>query len=41
MSATIVVDALWGDSGKGKIAAYLDKKQQATFAVRAGNNHSY
>lgn len=36
MSAIIVVDALWGDSGKGKIATYLAQKHQAAFAVRAG-----
>lgn len=36
MSAIIVVDAFWGDSGKGKIAAYLAKKHQATYAARAG-----
>jgi len=36
MSATIVIDALWGDSGKGKIAAYLAKKHRAAYAVRAG-----
>ncbi len=36
MSATLVVDAFWGDSGKGKIAAYLARKQRAAFCVRAG-----
>ena len=36
MSATIIVDALWGDSGKGKIAAYIAKRDQAAYAVRAG-----
>ena len=36
MPATIVVDAFWGDSGKGKIAAYLAQKHQATYAARAG-----
>ncbi|MDP6042145.1 MAG: adenylosuccinate synthetase [Candidatus Latescibacteria bacterium] len=36
MPATIVVDALWGDSGKGKIAAYIAQKHHAAFAVRAG-----
>jgi len=36
MPATIVADAFWGDSGKGKIAAYLACREQATIAVRAG-----
>ena len=36
MPATIVVDALWGDSGKGKIAAYIARKRRAAFSVRAG-----
>lgn len=27
MGAIIVVDAFWGDSGKGKIAAYLAQKK--------------
>lgn len=36
MSAIIVVDAFWGDSGKGKIAAYLAKKHQAAYSIRAG-----
>lgn len=36
MSATIVVDAFWGDSGKGKVSAYLAQKIQAAYAVRAG-----
>ena len=36
MSAIIVVDAFWGDSGKGKIAAYLAHRQQAAYSVRAG-----
>lgn len=36
MAATVVVDALWGDSGKGKIAAWYAQKLQASFAVRAG-----
>ena len=36
MSATIVVDAFWGDSGKGKIAAYLALEKKAAFSVRAG-----
>jgi adenylosuccinate synthase len=33
---TIVVDALWGDSGKGKISAYIAKKEDYDIAVRAG-----
>ncbi len=36
MCATLVVDALWGDSGKGKISAYTALKQEAAFCVRAG-----
>ena len=36
MCATIVVDALWGDSGKGKISADAALKQKAAFCVRAG-----
>ena len=36
MSAIIVVDAFWGDSGKGKIAAFLAQKHQAAYSVRAG-----
>lgn len=36
MSAIIVVDAFWGDSGKGKIAAYLAARHSAAFCVRAG-----
>lgn len=36
MSATLVVDAFWGDSGKGKIAAFTALKQEAAFSVRAG-----
>ncbi len=36
MGAIIVVDAFWGDSGKGKIAAYLADKYRATFSARAG-----
>jgi len=33
---TIFVDALWGDSCKGKMAAWLSKKQDYDIAVRAG-----
>jgi adenylosuccinate synthase len=36
MGATIVVDALWGDSGKGKVAAFLSHRDQAQLCVRAG-----
>ena len=36
MGAIIVVDAFWGDSGKGKIAAYLARHHQAAYCVRAG-----
>ncbi len=36
MGAIIVVDAFWGDSGKGKIAAYLAQKNRAAFSARAG-----
>ena len=36
MSAIIVVDAFWGDSGKGKVAAFLAQKHQAAYSVRAG-----
>jgi adenylosuccinate synthase len=36
MGALIVVDALWGDSGKGKVAAFLAQREQAQLCVRAG-----
>ena len=36
MGANIVVDALWGDSGKGKVAAYLTKRENAGLCARAG-----
>lgn len=36
MGATIIVDALWGDSGKGKACAYLARKNDVGLAVRAG-----
>jgi len=36
MGATVVVDAFWGDSGKGKISAYLARKLDASFVFRAG-----
>ena len=36
MPASVIVDALWGDSGKGKTCAYLSRKYDAALAVRAG-----
>jgi adenylosuccinate synthase len=36
MGATIIVDAFWGDSGKGKVSAYLARKMNVNLAVRAG-----
>ncbi len=36
MGAIIVVDALWGDSGKGKVAAYLSRRENAPLCLRAG-----
>jgi adenylosuccinate synthase len=36
MSAIIIVDALWGDSGKGKTCAHLAVRHKAQLAVRAG-----
>jgi adenylosuccinate synthase len=36
MGAFVVVDALWGDSGKGKVAAYLSRREQASWCLRAG-----
>jgi len=36
MGALVVVDALWGDSGKGKIAAFLSRREQASWCLRAG-----
>jgi adenylosuccinate synthase len=36
MPATVVVDALWGDSGKGKVAAWYARKLGAAYVVRAG-----
>ncbi|MFH1786686.1 MAG: adenylosuccinate synthetase [archaeon] len=36
MGATIVIDAFWGDSGKGKISAHMTNKLNAKYAVRAG-----
>lgn len=36
MGAVVVVDALWGDSGKGKVAAWLARERQAAICVKAG-----
>lgn len=36
MNAIVIVDALWGDSGKGKTCAHLAEKHDAALAVRAG-----
>jgi adenylosuccinate synthase len=36
VGAIIIVDALWGDSGKGKACAFLARKLDAPLAVRAG-----
>ena len=36
MSAIIVADAFWGDSGKGKIAAWLALEHGASYVARAG-----
>lgn len=36
MPASVIVDALWGDSGKGKTCAYLARKRDVALAVRAG-----
>lgn len=36
MGAVIIVDAFWGDSGKGKTCAHLARKLDAALAVRAG-----
>lgn len=36
MGATIVVDAFWGDSGKGKIAAFLSQRDNIPLCCRAG-----
>jgi adenylosuccinate synthase len=36
MGAIIIVDALWGDSGKGKIAAFLSRREDAGLCLRAG-----
>src|SRR5262245_28460862 len=34
MGAIIVVDALWGDSGKGKVAGFLSRRERASLCVR-------
>jgi adenylosuccinate synthase len=36
MGATVIVDAFWGDSGKGKLCAHLARLTAAPLAVRAG-----
>ena len=36
MSAIVIVDALWGDSGKGKTCAHLAGRHDAQLTVRAG-----
>lgn len=36
MGATVIVDAFWGDAGKGKFAAYLSRAYDADICVRAG-----
>lgn len=36
MGATVIIDAFWGDSGKGKTCAHLATKMNADLAVRAG-----
>ncbi len=36
MGATVIVDAFWGDSGKGKVSAWLARKLGVTLGVRAG-----
>lgn len=36
MGAIIVVDAFWGDSGKGKVAAFLAQQRDVGWCVRAG-----
>jgi adenylosuccinate synthase len=36
MGAIVVVDALWGDSGKGKISAFLTRREKAPLCLRAG-----
>lgn len=36
MGAVIIVDAMWGDSGKGKLCAHLAQRDKPPLAVRAG-----
>jgi adenylosuccinate synthase len=36
MGAIVIVDAFWGDAGKGKFCAFLSKECNASLAVRAG-----
>ena len=36
MAATIIVDAFWGDAGKGKFSAFLSKENNASLSVRTG-----
>ncbi len=36
MPAVVIVDAFWGDSGKGKTTAHLAMKLEPSLAVRAG-----
>ena len=36
MGAIIVVDSFWGDSGKGKVAAYVTIRENSDLCIRAG-----
>ena len=36
MGATIIVDAFWGDAGKGKFCAYMTIENKVNLVVRAG-----
>jgi adenylosuccinate synthase len=36
MGAIVIVDAFWGDAGKGKFSAYLSRLHNAALCVRAG-----
>jgi adenylosuccinate synthase len=36
LGAIVIVDAFWGDAGKGKFCAYFATKYNAKYAVRAG-----
>lgn len=36
MGAIIIVDAFWGDAGKGKFCAYLTIENKINLVVRAG-----